>query len=89
MCLSRGGCEVGDGVARKESGTRGMGVAPGRSSRRAAGVSFLLKSSSGIESGSGEDGREALTSEPPPRSRRRLSTSLSAPRSGLASPWSV
>lgn len=72
MCLSRGGCEVGEGVAQKESGTRGMGVAPGRASRRAAGevgfflfcFVFVLKSSFGIESGSGEDGREAVTSEP-------------------------
>lgn len=36
MCLSRGGCEVGEGVAREESRTRGMGVAPGLASRRAA-----------------------------------------------------
>lgn len=40
MCLSRGGYEVGEGVARKKSRTRGVGVALGLASRRAAGEVF-------------------------------------------------
>lgn len=61
MCLSRGGYEVGEGVARKEIRTRGMGVAPGLASRRAA-RRFLPKFSFRIESGIGDDGREVMTS---------------------------
>lgn len=64
LCLSRGACEVGEGVARRESGVRGMGVARGLAQRGATGEVFLLKSNFRFESGIGEDGREVLTSEP-------------------------
>lgn len=60
MRLSRGGCEVGEGVEGRESGTRGVGVAQ-RGDNRGG---LLLKPGFGFESGTGEDGREVLTSEP-------------------------